>query len=270
MSFIAPKTWAVGEILSAVDMNIYVRDNTNALNEGFRYIGRRIYSPAGSYTFAKADPFGDGSFPGVTARAIRVICIGGGGAGAGGATTTAGQASIAGGGTSGAYAESFFSDLDDLPASVDVIVAEGGAAQLGTTGENGTNSSFASGSYLVLAAGGRGGLRSSARTGLIVRQGRLPVDPADSVGQIVIAGGGGESAIFDTDVSSADSTLAGGGGGGNPLGVGGFGLLSTQTTVPGEPSGFGGGGAGVSNDASTSASFGIAGGDGGVIVDVFI
>lgn len=34
MSFTAPKTWSFGEILTSTDMNIYVRDNTEALFAG--------------------------------------------------------------------------------------------------------------------------------------------------------------------------------------------------------------------------------------------
>lgn len=274
MTFIAPKTWAVGEVLSAVDMNLYVRDNTNALKEqidtGFRFAGRRIYSPPGNYTFAKADPFGNGSLAGVTVRALRVICVGGGGAGAGGATTGAGEASIAAGGSAGSYAESLFTDLGALPASVAVIVGAGGTGATGTTGGDGGNSIFASGAYQVLGRGGRGGSRSDATTGLIMIPGTFR-SLQDSTGQIRIEGGAGEGSMFDTSSSGPNSLMVGGGGGSNPLGSGAAGLTSFQGRTFGEPSGFGGGGSGVSITAgSQTAVAGINGGGGVVIIDVFI
>lgn len=277
MTFITPKTWEVGEVLSAVDMNVYVRDNSNALNDaindvaasGFRYIGQRRYSPAGSYTFEKADPFGNGSFSGVTVRAIRVRCVGGGGAGGGGATTTAGQASLAAGGSSGSYAESLFTSLAALPASVNVVVGAGGTAATGATGGDGGNSTFASGSFGVTGRGGRGGTRSSATTGLIMISGTFR-SLSDSTGQIRVEGGAGEGSMFDTTVLSSDSQMVGGGGGSNPLGSGALGLVSTQGRTFGEPSGFGGGGSGVSITSTSTAVAGIDGGGGVVIVDVFI
>lgn len=278
MTFITPKTWEVGEVLSAVDMNVYVRDNSNALNDaindvastGFRYIGQRRYSPAGSYTFAKADPFGNGSFSGVTVRAIRVRCVGGGGAGGGGATTTAGQASVAAGGSSGSYAESLFTSLAALPASVNVVVGAGGTGATGATGGDGGNSTFASGSFGVTGRGGRGGQRSSATTGLIMLAGTFRTLTGSS-GQIKIEGGAGEGAMFDTDTpASPDSAMIGGGGGSNPLGIGALGLVNLQGRTFGEPTGFGGGGSGVSVTTTSTAVAGIDGGDGVVIVDVFI
>lgn len=277
MTFIAPKTWAVGEVLSAVDMNLYVRDNTNALKEqidtGFRFAGRRVYSPPGNYTFAKADPFGDGSLAGIEVRALRVICVGGGGAGGGGTGTGAGQASVAAGGSSGSYAESLFTDLSALPASVNVVVGAGGTGVIGATGNDGTNSSFAgvgASAFVVTGRAGRGGQRTPQATGLLSIQGTFRT-LIPSTGQIVIEGGAGEGAMFDTAVIGPTSLLFGGTGGSNPLGSGGFGLTHVQGTTFGEPTGFGGGGAGVTITAgNTSAVAGINGGNGVVIVEVFI
>lgn len=277
MTFIPPKTFAVGEVLSAVDMNVFVRDNTQALKDqidaGFRFIGRRIYSPPGNYTFAKADPFGDGSLGDLTVRALRVICVGGGGAGGGGASTGAGQASVAAGGSSGSYAESIFTDLTALPASVPVVVGAGGTGVSGATGNDGTESSFSGVgalAFFVRGRAGRGGARTTAASGLLVTQGTLrSLDTSN--GQIRVEGGVSEGALFDTAVIGPTSNLLGGTGGSNPLGTGGRGLTNAQGRTFGEARGFGGGGGGVSiTSSNTSAVAGIDGGDGVVIVEVFI
>ncbi|HEY7821614.1 MAG TPA: hypothetical protein VIG24_02210, partial [Acidimicrobiia bacterium] len=101
MTFITPKTWAVGEVLSAVDMNLYVRDNTANLDErvsditdgpfSFRFVGRRFVTENATISFD--DLFGDGTDTSFV-RALRFIALGAGGGGAGGGAT----AKVGGGG----------------------------------------------------------------------------------------------------------------------------------------------------------------------------
>ena len=267
MTFITPKTFEVGEVLSAVDMNVFVRDNTNALNTGFRFAGRRIYSPAGSYVFAKADPFGDGSFSGFDIRLIRVIAVGGGGAGAGATATGSSEASTASGGSSGHYAESILTDIDALSDSVDVIVGAGGTGSLGTTGGNGGESRF---DFLVRCAGGLGGSRSNAINGVAISPNTSgPQTP--HTGQIRIPGSAGHGAIFNSPLFGLGGQLAGGMGGDGVLGTGGRGITQAQGASFGDGLGFGGGGAGVSQvSPSGVAQTGRPGADGAVIIEVYI
>jgi hypothetical protein len=261
MTFIPPKTWAVGDVLSAVDMNTYVRDNTAALNTGFRFAGRRFYSPAGSYVFEKANPFGDGSFSGFPVRLLRVIAVGGGGAGGGANSTGSSQFSAASGGSSGHYAESTFTDIAALSASIEVIVGAGGTGVSAGVGGAGGESRFA---FLVRAAGGNGGTRSVAASGVVASSRTLrPLTP--HVGQIRISGEVGEGAVISA------GTLVGGTGGSGVLGSGGGGLTETQGETFGDGLGFGAGGGGVSATVgSAAAQTGRPGADGVLIVEVYI
>jgi len=244
MAFIPPKTWAVNEILTAVDMNAYVRDNTSALNVGFRYVARRIFSTPGSFTFSKADPMGDGSVDGSIIRAYRIICVGGGGAGGGGKATGAGQCSPASGGCSGSYAERFA--LSSVYASsVDVVVGAAGVGSPAANGGNGTGSTFAISNTdgRVSAPGGLGG---SVFVNVVAPPSVSQTPSFSSsapIGDITSAGelGHGSLVIVRSGISPASM---GGNGGSGIFGSGGSGQDSGAGRQNADGRGFGGGGAG--------------------------
>lgn len=266
MTFITPKTWAVGEVLSAVDMNVYVRDNSNALNFGFRYVDRRIFATPGSFTFSKADPMGDGSVDGSVIRAYRVICVGGGGAGGGGKATGAGQCSPAAGGSSGSYAETFALSSAFL-ATEPVVVGAPGSPAAGATGGNGTGSVF--GIALIVSA--PGGLGGEVRAAVLsppstVQSTTFPF--ADPIGQITSSGDMGHGALCILVGGTGNSH--GGNGGSGRYGSGGSGRNSTSGPTFSDARGFGGGGGGrsVAEENSSAAVGGNATG-GLVIVELY-
>jgi len=264
MSFVTPKTWVVGEVLSAADMNTYVRDNTASLHNGYRFVARRFFDSAGTATFTKSDPMGDGSVDGDDIRAYRIICVGGGGAGAGGKTTGAGECSPAGGGCSGGYAEKF-ALASDYSATETVVVGAAGVPASGDDGGDGTSSTFSSGAGLVRAPGGRGG---KVRAAVIAppSTSQSPFLPTTSaVGDITNDGQLGQGAIC-----AASSVQMGGNGGSSPFGSGGSGQDKTTGSSFSNAEGFGGGGGGRSvSTASTGATAGGNGSSGLVIVELY-
>jgi hypothetical protein len=269
MTFITPKTWDVGEVLSAVDMNVYVRDNTNALNVGFRYVARRLFSTPGSFTFSKADPMGDGSVDGSIIRAYRIICVGGGGAGGGGKATGSGQCSPASGGCSGKYAERFA--LSSVYSStVDVAVGAGGVGAAGANGGDGTASTFAISNTAarVSAPGGRGGsVFVNLEAPPSVSQTPF-FSAASPIGDITSHGELGHGSLVILRGGSPASM--GGNGGSGILGSGGSGQGSTTGRTDADGRGFGGGGAGRNVAvASGSADAGGNGSGGLVIVELY-
>ena len=269
MAFIPPKTFAVGEVLSAVDMNTFVRDNTNALNVGFRLLNRRIFDSAGSFTFSKADPMGDGSIDGSIIRAYRIICVGGGGAGAGGKTTGSGQCSPAGGGCSGGYAERFA--LSSIyPASIPVVVGAAGVASAGNNGGDGGASTFAAATPdgAVSAPGGRGGLVfvNVVAPPSVSQSPFLPT--SGFAGDITSAGELGQGSLVI--VRDGSPAHMGGNGGSGIFGSGGSGQDSTTGAAVSNAVGFGGGGGGRSVAvASTTAVAGGNGSGGLVVVELY-
>lgn len=89
-----------------------------------------------------------------TAYAVRVRMVGGGGGGGGVAVSSAGNASIAGGGQSGAYTE-FTVLTSALTFPVAIVIGSAGAANSGAAGGNGGNTTFAA--TVATAPGGVGG-----------------------------------------------------------------------------------------------------------------
>ena len=269
MTFIPPKTFSVGEVLSAIDMNTFVRDNTNALNFGFRFVNRRIFATAGSSTFDKADPMGDGSISGAAIRAYRIICVGGGGAGGGGKATGSSQCSPASGGCSGSYAERF-ALASIYPSTVAVVVGAGGAGSAGANGADGTASTFAATAPtgIVSAPGGAGGgvFVNVVAPPSVSQSPSLPsVAP---IGDITSSGDLGHgSLVILRDGSPA---AMGGNGGSGIFGSGGSGQSSTTGRISADGRGFGGGGAGRTVAAANSAAD--AGGNGAsglVVVELY-
>jgi hypothetical protein len=267
VTFVTPKTWAAGEVLSADDMNVYVRDNTLAMSIGSRRIITRIFSTAGTATFSKADPLGDGSLDGALIKQYRVIAIGGGGAGGGGLATSANQASVASGGQSGGYAERFVLP-SQFDATITITVGAGGAAASGAAGGDGGDSSFGSttSSPSVVARGGRGGFVSTAKTGFVASNNTWR-GLTNGVGAFWFHGQSGQGAVyFGNEVTG----LAGGNGGSSLFGTGGSGINAATDASLATGQRYGGGGGGVSQILpSASAATGGAGAAGVVLVEMF-
>lgn len=268
MTFIPPKTFAVGEILSAVDMNTFVRDNTAALNVGFRFLARRIFDTPGTFAFSKADPMGDGSVDGSIIRAYRIVCVGGGGGGAGGQATGANQCNPASGGSSGGFAERFA--LSSVyPDSVEVKVGAAGAAGTGADGQSGEATQFNVGlPGSVSATGGDGGrvFVNVIAPPAISQASFLP--STGLVGDITDAGEVGQGSLCILVAGTGNST--GGTGGGGRFGTGGAGNRSGIAASSSNAQGFGGGGGGRSvATASTPAATGGSATGGLVIVELF-
>lgn len=267
MSFVTPKTWVVGEVLSASDMNTYVRDNTSSLSNGYRFVDRRIFDSAGTATFTKSDPMGDGSVDGDDITAYRIICVGGGGGGGGGDSTGAGEVSVAAAGSGGGYAERF--RLTSVyPATVDVIVGSGGAGGSGSTpAGDGGDSSFASGLHICQGNGGRGAQQTvGGFTGSPPRN-SVNTSPQTNagIGDIEIHGAPGQGQV----ITQQSGTIVGGNGGDSALGRGGVGVYATTGAIDDGFGYGGGGGARAQHVASSGAVIGGDGADGVVIVELY-
>ena len=265
MTFIPPKTFAVGEVLSAVDMNVFVRDNTvdldDRLNTGTRFRGRETFQTPGTFTFNADDPRDDGKKP----RLYRVICVGGGGGGGGGRSTSAGQVCAASGGNSGGFSERIYGAT--LSGMCTVVVGAGGIGGTGANGSDGEESSFEPPeSVETRAVGGRGGLVpvSSSAPPSISQAFRTA---GEGVGFLRSPGDVGSNAA----VLAADFGLpVGGNGGAGIFGSPGTGQSATISAAQSDGRGFGGGGGGRSvTGANASAAKGGDGASGLVIVELF-
>lgn len=273
MTFINPKTWEVGEILSAVDMNVYVRDNSTDLDDrinditggpfSYRFAGRRVVTSTATVTFN--DLFGDGTDTSFV-RALRFIAQGGGGGGAGGGAT----AKVGGGGGAGAMIEVFTTSLASYQPSFSVTVGPAGAGGANEgSGSSGGNTSLPS----IFAAGGQGGTISTISQAVDMRSGAggsggttSGLTTSSSTGyRISISGDNGLSGFSIITSSDASGLQVAGNGANSRFGRGG----RPAQNKGGSPTGadaaqFGaGGGGGVLTGA---------GGDGGpglVIIDMF-
>lgn len=258
MTFITPKTFAVGEVLTAVDMNLYVRDNTADLDSrlnvisganSFLFAGRRVITS--SVTFEKDKALG-ALIDTPWARLFLVTLVGGGGAGGGCAATGSGATACGGGGGAGAYLQLFI-NASSLDATTTVTVGQGGAGVSNGTGGAGTSTVFGT----FTAPGGSGGGAGGA-TGVGAAGGTLTT-PLSPFGVIVVPGEGGSSAQLEIGGRGGNTPLGSGGRPGNPA-QGGTGLTAQ---------GFGSGGGGAGQGATQPARLGGAGSDGVVIIDVY-
>jgi hypothetical protein len=239
-----------------------------ALDSGFRFVARRVFATPGTFTFTKSNPMGDSSVDGNLIRAYRIICVGGGGAGGGAIAVTGSEVAMAGGGSSGAYAERF-ALASAYGATVEVIVGAAGVPAAGEQGGNGGMSSF--GGTNTRASGGRGGPRTTTlATGLRSASGGQG-GPLTVDGDITIGMQPGSGAIFSSALRGSGSTLVGGNGGSSPLGAGGTGISGDVTVTLADAVGFGGGGGGRSNVGTTAASALVGGNasSGCVIVELY-
>ncbi|WMI34459.1 hypothetical protein SEA_DAMASCUS_21 [Microbacterium phage Damascus] len=220
---------------------------------GYRFAQRVIFTSSG--TFSKA------SYPGV--RAIRVLAVGGGGSGAGSGGASGGMNSYGTGGGSGAYAESFITDIAGLATSVAVTVGAGGAATANGAlqGNSGSASSFGT---AVVAGGGEGGYpKPNSALGAYIRGGLGGVATAGDIQQAGTVGGKGSGRDTLAQAGDGASSVFGGGG----LGNAGGGGSASYAGAPGGAYGAGGGGAATNAGGSAAASG--AGASGVVIVEIY-
>jgi hypothetical protein len=246
--------------------NIYATDDeVNSTLESYK-LKTDGYSYRETIYFTSSGTFTKASYPWL--RAIRVKCQGAGGAGGGASTTSAGQASVASSGGSGAYAESFITDISGLGSSITVTVGSGGTGVAGGAGNTGGDSSFGS---LVIAKGGPGCNFSVAA---------VPSFPANWNLGVPTSGGSASSSTGDLKIDGSSSSPA-------PIGLT-FGNVFSQ---PGTPSmlanaatpansttgingnaglSYGGGGTGgVNYQNQATARSGGSGGAGIVIVELY-
>ena len=273
MTFITPKTFAVGEVLSAVDMNVFVRDNTADLDSrissitdspfSLRFVGRILVTE--STTIAFDDMFGDGTDTSFV-RALRLIGIGGGGGGAAGGTGN----KVGGGGGAGGRVELFTRSLSDFQPTFAVTIGPGGAGgAVDQSGSNGGNTTAPG----VFAAGGGSGSISTTSSSADMRTARggtgggqsTPTN-SSSTGYVIRTEGDnglpGFSIITDTDSSGIQAS---GQGASSPFGRGGRGQTNKGGPV------FGGTGAGFGSGGGGGVLTGV-GGDGApgvLIIDMF-
>jgi hypothetical protein len=223
----------------------------------YRFVSTLYFTSNG--TFSKAD------YPWL--RAIRVKVQGAGGGGGGCATTSATQVALGPAGASGAYCESFITNIAGLDSSVTVTRGAGGAG--GTAGANagatGGTSSF--GALLSSAGGaaGFGGFGDAAVPFRIIPGGVGAAVPG--TGDLAIGGGDG-AVSFGIDINNV---FAGPTYGAGPLGGNGRGKSSFQSGANGDAGrNYGGGGQGGINARSqVTARSGGAGADGIVIVELY-
>lgn len=275
MAFTPPKTFAVGEILSAVDMNVFVRDNTEDLDAriiditdgdfSFRYAGSRIYKATG--TFDRNDAFGNGTDTSWL-RYVRGRMVGGGGSGSPGDDNV--SESVGGGGASGAYIE-FFYPYSFLLDDGDVVIGDGGVGPASGSGGSGGNTTFELTFGVISAPGGFGGFSSFG--GGSVGRGGFGVAPTGSSLSFVAFNpyrfangqtGGPGNTSFRAAFANDDTSYITGNGSDSMLGQGGQGsTIADDQYRAGAGYGFGGGGGINANVAGQD------GGDGVVMLDFF-
>ncbi|MFD1556038.1 hypothetical protein ACFSHT_10435 [Paraburkholderia silviterrae] len=248
--------------------NVLMRGRTNADNE----IVNGTLTVANAVAASHALPLGQaqGRLLGVVpfyasgafnapqgTTAVRVKCLGGGGAGGGAIATSVGTVSLGAPGTSGAYAEGYFTSGFN---GVAVTVGAAGTYGSGVAGGNGGQSSFGS---LLVCPGGYGGSVSGQITGAPTGWwiGRGPA--ASGAGAYVLSGGVAPS----PSLAFAMSWGVGGMGGSSPLGAGG-GCVNAGVTG-GAAVGFGAGGGGTMQVQSAGAVVGGPATPGVVLVECY-
>ncbi len=265
MAFIPPKTFAVGEVLSAIDMNTFVRDNTNDLDGrinalsgplSFIYVGRRIVTETTTLVFD--DLFGDGRDTSFV-RAVYFRGVGGGGGGGGGGTTSR----VGGGGGSGAYTEVFTTAVNFLKPDFLVTIGAGGAGgSAGSSGSAGTETQMPAG-FATLGGGLGGSISVISQAGdmrsALGGPGGITASPQvtniETLARLRFAGNRGGHGISVITSSDASGLKLGGTGADSPFGSGGGPGQNKTTGVSGfSGTGFGSGGGGAADDAATGGN----------------
>lgn len=224
------------------------------------------YMTLGTLVYTANDTFTKADWPAL--RGIRVRAQAPGGGSGGCATTAAGQVSGGGNGGGGEYVENLFIPVSDLAATEAITVPQGGAG--GAAGNNngtaGADTVFDTISGEVRAnggGGGGGGAATAPLTGVIGSSG------AGGTG-----GTGGHFTISGSDAiqgfTLASNRLYPGAGGGSYM----SGLQSRSiagASIPGTGGlNFGGGAMGPMNAPSIGQQAGQAGGDGLLLIDLYV
>jgi len=241
----------------AQDIENLAQGVNDYLASGFTFAGQVTFESSGD--FLKADPFGSGD---IGVRAIRVRIVGAGGGGGGAGATGVGQCSAGGGGGGGGYAEKFYLAAD-LDASETVTRGAGGSGGTGASaGAAGGASSFKS----MSAAGGLGGGTRAATATF----------PNTDAGGSISTGGVGSGGDINANGGAGMTLFIGGtslvhpGNGGCSFYSGGAQGMVNTVANPGAAGVQGAGGSGAGNRASETAKNGGAGGNGIVVIDVFV
>lgn len=267
MAILTPKTFTSGEVLTAADVNAYLRGG---------YMGSVYFTSSGTFTKA--------TYSWLRAVKVKVQGAGGGGGGTD-YIDNAGEAASSPGGGGGGYAESFITDIASLDSSVTVTVGSGGTAGTGgtsgstngTAGSSGGASSFGLGTaYEVSGNGGSYGNRGPETSGFFTTAG---ASGGSGTGDLVVPGKPSEPCINLGLAGTTTTHVCGVGtnGGDSMLGAGGVivssGATAGQVTRNGVTgSGYGGGGSGGAAAAGTGTTDGADGGAGSngiVIVELY-
>lgn len=195
---------------------------------------------------------------------IEVQASGGGSGGCG--STGSGFACVSGSGASGSYAKGWFSS-----GFTGITMTPGAAGAAGASGTNaGGNGATASAGSLISCPGGGGGLGGAALNGITA--GQLNANTAGTTGpaactitptSALLASVAGPSSGFAVVFGTTAGTQISGPVGSTPMGSGIVVFvtsLSTTTTTGHAGTGYGWGAGSSSNDASQSATAGLAGG----------
>lgn len=256
-------------LVSRLNMQVGDRVMTLMIPPGGLYVIGTIGGGGGGYLLSQSvivtgtgdTNFTKASYPGI--RAVKVKVQGGGGGSGGAASAAASNASVAGGGGGGGYAESWVlaSQLFDTET---ITVGAGGTA--GSAGNNagGAGNSSLFGSWAIGGGGGAGTGGAAATTAGIGGSGGAGA--AGNVGNLfTIVGGDGSNGWRQA------GSIAQFGHGGNSFMAG-----VKRTSASGGGAGglngykYGGGASGAFDVGSSTNRAGAAGGDGIVIVEIYL
>lgn len=210
-----------------------------------RFLNRRVFSSAGTYTPTTGTVF------------IDVHVVGGGGAGGGSQASGAGQASAGPGGGAGGYA---FRRITSGFSGVAMTVGAGGTGVTGGAGTNGGSTSFGG---LVAATGGNG-----AAAGIVASIATVSINGsaspgAGSSGDVNAVGGVGQYAFYAAVPVSGSGGMSFFGMGGGFVSSGG-GAHGANASTPGA-----GGSGAVTAPGNGFLGIGGNGAQGVIIVDEY-
>ena len=222
------------------------RQRLSDVEEGARWLGRKLFSSSSTYT------------PAAGTTLVLVRMVGGGGGGGGG---VAGNA-VGGGGGSGVYLELRVSSATGITGGPVTIGAAGAAgANTGGTGGTGGDTSLVLNGTTYTARGGTGGAGSPNSAGA---QAPLPGAPQTGSSLADVTAG---TAGMHGRWTPSDGAFYGGNGGSSPFGGGGRPVNGASAGDSGTGKGSGGGGAAANN--SGVGQTGGAGMPGVVIIDEY-
>lgn len=198
-----------------------------------------IFLSSGTYT------------PGAGTKSIVVEVQGPGGGGGGVGATSSSTVAVASGGSGGAYAKSY---LTNLAPSYAITVGAPGAGGVNGSGGNAGASTFGN---LITCGGGFGGGSGTSTPPIIQNSTGIPTASGGNIENI-----SGQGAVIGIAISL--TAIISGGGGGSPLGSGGGSHGTAQAGFA--ASGYGAGGGGANAYAGNSTPYNGAPGAGGVVI----